>query len=224
MSTTDLRSFLTSAGGRRVPPGTALSVLREITALQHALDAARRYPVICVARPVLADGRECAIPVVCNLTASRELTARALGFPDHRAAARCFAERIGNPVAPLVVRRDQAPVQAVVQQGDACDMTQLPVLTQHTLDPAPTSPRPRHDIRSGNRDRQYGDPALLGQGPRRTSYYAYAQSHNDRNVRKFWARGEACPIAFWIGHHPAVSIAAQAKLDYPQSHWARSGA
>jgi UbiD family decarboxylase len=55
-------------------------------------------------------------------------------------------------------------------------------------------------------------------------YFPYPTSHNRKNIQKFWERGQAAPIAFWIGHHPAVSIGAQAKLDYPESHWATAGA
>ena len=220
----DLRSFLHSAADAVLRPAQALSVVREITALQHALDTVGRYPVICVERPLLADGRQCSIPVVCNLTASRELTARALGFPGHREAARSFAQRVGRPVAPLVVERGEAPVQAVVLQGEACDLGQLPVLTQHTLDPGPyltaahaTTFDPETGIDNTAIQRCWV------KGPRRTSYFPYPRTHNEQNLRKFWARGEPCPIAFWIGHHPAVSIAAQARLDYPQSHWGAVG-
>lgn len=220
----DLRSFLATAGDAVYRPPRPMSVMHEITALQHALDAAGRYPVICVERPLLADGRASALRVVCNLTASRELTARSLGFSGHRDAARSFAERVGRPIAPIVVDRSEAPAQTVVQQGDACDLTQLPVLTQHTLDPGPyltAAHATTYDPDTG-----IDNTAIQRcwvKGPRRTSYYPYPESHNDRNLRKFWARGEACPIAFWIGHHPAVSIASQAKLDYPQSHWGAVG-
>lgn len=224
MHVIDLRSFLDIAGDAVFRPAQPLSVVREITALQHALDEAGRHPVVCVAHPLLANGRQSAIPVVCNLTASRELTALALGFPSHREAARCFAERIGRPIAPVVVDRDEAPVQTVVLQGDACDLARLPVLTQHILDPGPYLTAAH--ATTFDPDTGIDNTAIQRcwvRGPRRTSYFPYPQSHNDRNMRKFWARGEACPIAFWIGHHPAVSIAAQAKLGYPESHWGAVG-
>jgi UbiD family decarboxylase len=55
------------------------------------------------------------------------------------------------------------------------------------------------------------------------SYFPYAVSHNARNVAKYWARGEACPVAFWIGHHPLVLMGTQAKIGYPESHWRACG-
>jgi UbiD family decarboxylase len=56
------------------------------------------------------------------------------------------------------------------------------------------------------------------------SWYPYPSTHNARNLRKWWAKGKPCPVAFWIGHHPAVSIGAQAKLAYGESHWGAAGA
>ncbi|MCC6472575.1 MAG: UbiD family decarboxylase [Burkholderiales bacterium] len=216
----DLRSFLDAAGGAVFRPAQALSVVYEITALQHALEAQGQHPVVCVERALLADGRHSPIGVVCNLTASRELTARALGFSDHRSAARSFAEGLGRPIAPVVLGRGEAPVQQRVLQGDACDLGELPVLRQHTLDPGPYLTAAH--VTTFDPDTGIDNTAIQRcwvKGPRSTSYYPYADSHNDINLRKFWARGQACPVALWIGHHPAVSIAAQAKLGYPESHW-----
>lgn len=58
---------------------------------------------------------------------------------------------------------------------------------------------------------------------RSMTYFPYPSSHNARNLRKFHARGEPAPIAFWIGHHPAVLLGSQAKLKYPESHWDAAG-
>jgi UbiD family decarboxylase len=55
------------------------------------------------------------------------------------------------------------------------------------------------------------------------TWFPYPATHNARNLRKFHARGQAAPIAFWIGHHPAVLLGTQAKLKYPESHWAAAG-
>jgi 2,5-furandicarboxylate decarboxylase 1 len=55
------------------------------------------------------------------------------------------------------------------------------------------------------------------------SVYPYPASHNARNIEKYWAQGKACPIAVWIGHHPAVVIGSQVKLGHPESHWAATG-
>ncbi|MEO7404842.1 MAG: UbiD family decarboxylase, partial [Burkholderiales bacterium] len=220
----DLRTFLASIPDAVFRPAGELSVRHEITALQHALEAANRHPVIVVDRPRLLDGRVSTIPVVCNLTASRVLTAKALGIADHREAGRVIAERFAHPIAPITVDRRDAPVQAVIIEGDAADLTALPALHQHVMDPGPyltaahaTTYDPDTGIDNTSIQRCWV------KGPREMSFFPYPSSHNHRNMRKFWARGEDCPVVFWIGHHPAVSVGAQAKVKYPQSHWAAAG-
>jgi UbiD family decarboxylase len=221
---TSLRAFLASVPEAVVRPREPLSVVHEITALQYALEERGVRPVVHVERPVLPDGRESPIGVVCNLTASRVLTARALDIDDHRTAARVFAERTARPLAPVVVGRADAPVQQVVLEGDAADLTALPALHQHTGDPGryltaahATTVDPDSGIDNTAIQRCWIKT------PRRMSWYPYPSSHNYRNLRKHWARGEPCPVAFWIGHHPAVSVATQAKIRYPESHWAAAG-
>ena len=99
-----LRAFLDGVPGAvlRVP---TMSVLHDITALQYALEAQGRHPIVVVERPRLPDGSESSIPVVCNLTASRVLAARALGLDDHRQSARHFAGRVGSPIAPVIGKK-----------------------------------------------------------------------------------------------------------------------
>jgi 2,5-furandicarboxylate decarboxylase 1 len=220
----DLRTFLDGLGENLLDVAEPVSVVHGMTALQHELDRAGRFPVLRFSRPLLANGELSAIPVVNNLTASRVLTAEALGVADHRQCAVEFARRSAAGIEPRVVGRGDAPVQEVVLRDAAADLTSLPVLTQHELEPGPyltaahaTTYDP--DTRTDNTAIQ----RCWIMGPRRMSWMAYPASHNARNLRKFRDRGEPCPVAFWIGHHPAVVIGTQAKLDYPQSHWRAAG-
>uniref|UniRef100_UPI003F708EC9 UbiD family decarboxylase domain-containing protein n=1 Tax=Polymorphobacter sp. TaxID=1909290 RepID=UPI003F708EC9 len=194
-----------------------------ITALQHGLDAAGRYPVVRIDRPVLADGSVSDFPLVCNLTASRALVADMLSLADHREAAMALASAARGGIEPIRVPRAQAAI-AQVELTDRADMTRLPATTQHRLDPGPYltaahattyDPESRIDNTAIQR--------CWIKGARRMSWYPYPASHNAINLRKFWARGEPCPVAFWIGHHPAVVIGTQAKLAYPRTHWDAAG-
>ena len=220
----DLRSFLSANAAAVCDVDEPLSTVHEITALQHVLEKQGRYPVILVRRPVYADGHEAVMPVVTNLTASRELTARALDIADHREAARVIAARTAAGIEPVAVERSQAPVQQQVFEGDACDLRVLPALTQHELEPGPyltAAHATTFDPESG-----VDNTAIQRcwiKAPRRMSWFPYPASHNARNLERFWQRGEACPVAFWIGHDPAVELGTQAKLRYPQSHWDAAG-
>ena len=220
----DLRQFLAdNAAAVWEIPG-AVSPRHELTALQHELDARGRHPVL-VARDIAAvDGARSQFPVVTNLTASRRLTARALGIEDHRQFARAFSARSRTPLPPVVVAREDAPVQRVVLRGEDASLHALPVLTQHEMEPGPyltaahaTTCDPDSGIDNTAIQRCWV------KGPREMTWFPYPASHNARNLRKFHARGEACPVAFWIGHHPAVLLGTQAKLRYPESHWEAAG-
>ena len=69
----DLRSYIGTLGPALFEPTGQLSVVQEITALQHVLSKSRNYPVIHVREPRLADGRASTFGVVTNLCASRML-------------------------------------------------------------------------------------------------------------------------------------------------------
>jgi 2,5-furandicarboxylate decarboxylase 1 len=220
----DLRTFLADAGEAvwHLPSGG--SRRHDLTALQHVLDERGEFPILLARGTCGSDERESQIPVVTNLTASRLLTARALGIPDHRGTARWFAERTRAGVDPILVARETAPVQEVVLDGAEADLGRLPALVQHELEPGPyltaahaTTVDPDSGVDNTAIQRCWLKSA------RRMTYFPYPASHNAQNVRKFHARGEDCPIAFWIGHHPAVLMGTQAKLRYPESHWRAAG-
>ncbi len=221
----DLRTFLADNEAAVFRPPAPVRVVEEITALQHALYGEGAQPVVVIDRPLRADGTESEIPVVCNLTASRALCAAALGIDDHRMCARAFAEMAAGHIEPVVVVRDAAPVQAVVAEGDQADLTALPALKQHGDDAG-------HYITAGHAvtaDPDSGTDNMGIQrcwvrGPRLMAIYPYPTSHNWLNIKKYWDRGEPCPVAVWIGHHPAVVMGTQAKIGYPESHWGAAGA
>ncbi len=219
-----LRAYLSGLGSALLQLEQQLSVVQEITALQHALGRAARYPVIHVVHPRLANGSASEFAVVTNLCASRELMARAFGLADHRNAARAFATRAATGIVPTDVAREDAPVQQVIVRGEDIDLLRLPALRQHAFDVG-------HYVTAGHCTTIDPDGGADNTSVQRCwikksrllSFFPYAGSHNARNVERYWARGEACPIAIWIGHHPAVVVGSQAKLAYPESHWSATG-
>jgi UbiD family decarboxylase len=220
----NLQSYLTTLGPALFEPAGPLSVVQEITALQHVLSKSRYYPVIHVKQPRLADDSLSAFGVVTNLCASRMLMAKLLGVADHRQSAAVFAKRTMSTLDPVVVTSAAAPVQQVILENDGVDLRRLPALRQHIYDVG-------HYITAGHcttcdPDSTIDNTSLQRcwiKGPQLMSIYPYPASHNARNIEKYWARGQACPIAVWIGHHPAVVVGSQAKLGHPESHWAATG-
>ncbi len=205
-------------------PDGPLSVVHDITALQYALEKEDRRPIVVIDKPQLADGSVSDIPVVTNLTGSRTIVAKALGINDHRTAAPIYAQRTGNHIAPNIINGGGAPVQDIVLAGDDVDLTLLPALTQHVTDPGPYLTAAH--ATTYDPDTKTDNTAIQRcwiKSKTRMSYFPYPASHNARNLRKFWSRGEDCPVVFWIGHHPAVLMGTQAKLAYPESHWGACG-
>ncbi len=220
----DLRQFLTEHRDAVWELPDSVSLVHELTALQHLLDERRQYPILHAKQVRNLAGNRSEISIVTNLTASRELTARAVGIPDHRQTAQWFATRTQAGIAPDIVTRDEAPVQQLISRGEKASLFDLPVLTQHELEPGPyltAAHATTFDPDSG-----IDNTAIQRcwvKSPRQMTWFPYPASHNARNLRKFHARGEACPVAFWIGHHPAVLLGTQAKLKYPESHWEAAG-
>lgn len=221
----NLRHFLNEAATHVRRLTKPIRVRYEVTALQHELRSRDRHPVLLVEQPRQDDGSSSAFPAVTNLTASREVTARALGLTDHRRAAVEIAGRSPRRIEPVMVSGAEAPVKDVVLHGEEATLARFPIFTQHECDPGPyltaahaTTYDPDTGIDNTAIQRVWARPG------RELPYFPYPASHNRANVLKFWARGQRAPIAFWIGHHPAISIGAQAKLGYPESHWGAAGA
>ena len=180
----DLRTFLAAEAAAVWNLPGEISPRHELTALQHALDARGEFPILVARDVARLDGRRSTIPVVTNLTASRELTARALGITDHRETARWFATRTQGGIDPVVLSRAEAPVQQVVLQGEEANLMHLPVLTQHELEPGPYLTAAH--ATTCDPDSGVDNTAIQRcwvQGPRRMTYFPYPTTHNARNLR-----------------------------------------
>ncbi|MBK8147995.1 MAG: UbiD family decarboxylase [Acidobacteria bacterium] len=220
----DLRTFLEAneSSVRRI--SEPLSVKFEITALQYLLWERNEFPVILAENPRLENGGISGFQAVTNLTASRELTAKILGISDHRNAAREIAAKLASCIEPVTVDPRNAPCKEVKLTGEDANLDQFPIFTQHTADAGAyltAAHATTYDPETGIDNTAI--QRVWVRSKNRFGYFPYPTSHNRKNIMKFWKRGESAPIAFWIGHHPAVSIGAQAKLDYPESHWSTAG-
>src|SRR6516165_9714030 len=101
----------------------------DITATVFELERAGRSPVVVFER---IEGFD--MPVVTNVAGNRRLIAAALGVEPGRLAT-TFRERCQN-YRP-VERIDSAPWQELVLEGDALDLTKLPIPVHFAVDAAP---------------------------------------------------------------------------------------
>jgi UbiD family decarboxylase len=216
----DLHTFLKEYGQYVFRVKAPISVDHEITALQYALEKKALRPIIYIEQPKLRNGEISETPLVCNLTASRCLAAEALGIGDFRDFARSYHERRGHTVRPEILSSGKAACQEIILQDDAVDLQQLPALIQHELAPGPYLTAAH--VCTYDPETKIDNTAIHRcwiRGKGLAAFFSYPTAHNALNIKKFWARKEPCPVALWIGHHPAIVIAAQAKIRYPESHW-----
>jgi UbiD family decarboxylase len=155
------------------------------------------------------------LPLSGNVMGSRERLARAFDTtPDGLVAE--VLRRLRNPQPVVDIAREDAPVQQIVHRveddGDATDLTRLPVHLQHELDGAPymAAIDYAHDPVSGwsnigvrrlmLRGRHIAGVDLVAPSDLRAIYLGHVQ------------RGERLPIAFVIGAHPIDWVAATMRL------------
>ncbi len=194
----DLRTFLDGAGDAVWRIQRPLSVAGEIAGLLQRLSGWRPRPIVLVARPLRVDGTPCEIPVATNLFAGLPLTG---AFPR---------------IAPVVVATSEAPVQEVVRKARRADLGRLPILH---LPAAGSAPRltcahlVTCDADTG-RDSTVLQRCLVKGARTMASRLAAGVGGT---VTRWWARGEDCPCALWIGHHPTVIAGAHA------GHWETAG-
>src|SRR6516165_4331229 len=101
----------------------------EMTAIVYELERSNRSPVV-----ILEKINGCEMPVVANVGANRRLLAACLGV-DPRDLPIAFRERCQKYIPCETVA--QAAWNDIVIEGDAVDLTKLPITLQFSVDAAP---------------------------------------------------------------------------------------
>lgn len=132
--------------------------------------------------------------------------------------ARLMGERV--PPAAAV----EAPVKDVVRTGDAVDIRELPAHVAGARDAGPfiaSGLGVTKDPDTGRRNVSFH--RLQVKGPRKTGAL-FVPRHAFRNLQKYEAQGEAMPIAFFVGHHPAYYAAGATTGPYGMDEFEVAGA
>jgi 2,5-furandicarboxylate decarboxylase 1 len=200
----DLRTFLDEV--KKARPRDLLVIDREVSPRHETativakLEDRQRTPIVRFERVIGST-----MPVVSSVAGSQGRMALALGVPlkdlSQKWAAACT-----SPIPPELVTA--APVHERVLTGDAVDLSLLPPLVYHEHDSdkpyltaaivAARDPETRKINLSFHR--------LMIAGRNRTGIFIEKKKHLDRIYERYRARGEAMPIAAFIGWHPAWAI------------------
>ena len=204
----DLRSFLDLV--KRTRPADFQIVSRpvdpvyEITGLVAKLEKeGRRRPVL-----LFENVKGTSWPVLTNLHASRSRLAAAINAAPDR-MQETYLRAMERPVPPRVVAT--GPVKEVVKRGPDVDLGALPQIVHHERDAGPYVTAAisfAQDPTTGTWNCAYN--RLMVQGRDRTSIHLTLGKHLWEFYKIAEARGEALPVAFAIGVHPAIALGALA--------------
>lgn len=174
----------------------------ELSSVQKRLQADGKVPVLLFER--LAGH---AMPVVCNLFASKRHLAIAIETTPDRVIER-FAEAQEHRIPPREVAA--GPVKEVIVKGEDADLTSLPLVTHCEKDRGPY-------LTSGVTIVRDPDSGKLNAGiyrnlylsPRALTMNLAPLCHCAEVVRKAEEKGAHVEAAIVIGHHPAMGMASQ---------------
>jgi UbiD family decarboxylase len=201
-----LRSFLSD-----LPESEILRIREPIeldhvpTALVLELERRRQTPVVIIEQP-----RGYGIPVVANLFASRERIARMAGAPPG-GFNDAWTHALGNMIPPTLV--NHGAVQESVIEGSRLDAGKLPISRHFAKDAG------RYigsgilickDPDTGIRNLSY--QRLQLKQPNRFGASLHSRGHIWEHLQRCAARGRDLEVAVVIGVHPAINLAAGARV------------
>lgn len=205
----DLRSFLSEL--EQHLPEQYLTVERavdakfELSGVLRQLQEHNRYPAVRFSKV-----KGSAFPVVSNLFADSSRLALALGVSPEN-LLQGYMEREDRLIESKMVSR--APVQEVVHEGSAVDLTRLPVVTHCEKDAGPyftSAVGVFKDPDTGVYD--VGIFRMQLKGPNKLGVLYGAYSKAARIIRKNEQRNQPTEMAVFIGHHPASILCSQTKV------------
>ena len=226
----DFLARIEQAGGL-VRVTAPVSTRLEMTEIQTRL-LAEGGPAVLFEKPIRADGRASAMPVLVNLFGTVERVAWGLGCevaglrdlgerlaalqsPDPVDGVRDAIDRLPLLRAAMTMRPKSvraAPVMQVVCEGDAVDLTQLPVQCCWPGEPAPLITWPLVITKGPGEAREdtynMGVYRMQVLDERRAIIRWLAQRGGARHHRLWAERGEPMPVAVAIGADPGTMLAA----------------
>lgn len=222
--TQNLRTFLSDL--ERLDPDELVRVDREIdpefevTAVLQKLEDRGEFPAVLFNNVRNLNG-EPGHSSLMNLVASRRRIALAVGLAPEQyrtELTKRIADAANHPGTTVTVGREDAPSQEIVRTGDDVDLRDFPIIRQAEMDGGPyftmnmINKDPESGVYNGSFQRlMYRSPDEMGT--------CMAPFDTWTIFRTYQARGESCPIAYVLGHHPAFEIAQGIRLPFDVSEY-----
>lgn len=188
----------------------------EPTALMLELEQLNRFPVV-----IFENIGGNSIPVLANLIATRHRFAMALGVKEEEVAT-TYAARITQP---LPLKKIEHPEFAKnVVEGDAVDLTKLPVLTHFPVDGGPYLTAGlviAKDPLSGVNTAGYHRMQLKGRD--KLGISLHSRQRLWEYFRRAEERGHSLEAAVVLGVHPLISLGSMALIPYDKGKFEAMG-
>lgn len=223
----DLRTFLDDY--RKQFPHDILETDRpidsrfEVTAVAKALEEEGKYPTVLFHNVKDVRGARSPHPLVINVLGDRNKLAHAIGVRSEDIGVQ-WAIRAAQTRPPQVISREEAPCKAHVYTGDQVDLWSLPIVHHHEMDPGryiTAGMCTTYDVDSWSANSSLQRGWVVG--PREIRIFMSGKTHNFLTLKANEEAGRRTPVAFWVGHHPAVMMGASSKLPYQADHYAAAG-
>jgi 2,5-furandicarboxylate decarboxylase 1 len=112
----------------------------EATAILQHLENNDQYPAVMFENAKNVNGTDSAFPSLINVFASRERCALAMNLDVTQKDLPLsleYAAREKRLIEPTVISREEAPVKHTVLIDEEVDLSALPIVRFHEMDPAP---------------------------------------------------------------------------------------
>ena len=158
--------------------------------------------------------------VATALVSTRKRLAVAIGCTEKRIAFE-FESRSAKPINPVTI--ENAPCQEVVMEGDAVDLTTIPLPLMHLFDGGPYISGTFAISKDADHGLNVGCYRLMYRTPKETGIDLVSPSDMRFYYQRALDKGEPLPIAIAIGVHPLDMLAASYKAPIDMSELALAG-
>lgn len=208
----DLRTYLRLLAEKR--PQDIVVVEEELpwrcgpTAVAEKIEKEGKYPLIYCKKICGAE-----FPLILNLGASYDRMALALGSDSIQEVVKILAEREMKPLPWKEVSKSEAPVKEVILKGQDADLDLFPIIQHNELDAgryidaAPLVMKER-----GTGQYNAGIYRHQKQGKQQLGVMINPANHGNYVRAEYEDHNEPTPCYLVVGHHPALLVAAVAKI------------
>lgn len=192
----------------------------EVTALLQHLENEGRFPAVFCSNVRNLHG-QAGHRVLMNVFADRRATALAVGLEPEQAGVeltRRIADAANKPGTTITIASEQAPVHEVIHRDDEVDLADYPIIWQAEMDGGPfftmnmVNVDPESGVYNGSFQR------MMYRSGNETGT-CMAPFDTWTIFKRYQARGEPCPIAYVVGHHPAFELAQGMRLPFDVSEY-----